>query len=415
MNAEPLQSPFRKFAFAKDADSSRGDVNLAVPMSWQFIGYFFLISIVVVLAFLVTATYARTETVEGSVVLDKGIAPIMPSRRGVVVALFAREGQQVRAGAPLAQIRAEEDMGTGGTAPQRIMEALRDQDQRLASQAELVVAAAEAERSRLTAEIKGLREEMVSLDSQIEDQERLVAVAESDYRDALAIAERGFLSRRELRDREAVFIARGQRLSELRRERASKAADRSEAERSILQVLALGQGQAASVQSSRAEIARQVAETEASQGYTLRSPIAGTVTAVVARLGQPAGQDIPVMTIVPLDGRPRIELYVPTSAAGFLALGQDVRVAVDAFPYQRFGTVSAKIVEISSTAVPKASTEGGPIPAYLVTAQMREPYVWAFGRRQPLLPGMTLKARIVTERRSLFELLFEPLFAVWRR
>jgi membrane fusion protein len=41
--------------------------------------------------------------------------------------------------------------------------------------------------------------------------------------------------------------------------------------------------------------------------------------------------------------------------------------------------------------------------------------VVAFGRYQPLQPGMTLTARIVTEKRSLLRWLFEPIYAVRNR
>jgi membrane fusion protein len=41
--------------------------------------------------------------------------------------------------------------------------------------------------------------------------------------------------------------------------------------------------------------------------------------------------------------------------------------------------------------------------------------VTAFGRSEPLVSGMTLSARIVTEKQSLLEWLFEPLYAVRRR
>jgi membrane fusion protein len=54
-------------------------------------------------------------------------------------------------------------------------------------------------------------------------------------------------------------------------------------------------------------------------------------------------------------------------------------------------------------------------PTYLVSVELQEPWVRAFGRRQPLLPGMTLTARIVTERQSLLEWLFQPVFAVRNR
>ena len=121
------------------------------------------------------------------------------------------------------------------------------------------------------------------------------------------------------------------------------------------------------------------------------------------------------MIVVPNDATPRAELYVPTNAAGFLAIGQEVRLAVDAFPYQRYGTVSAKISEISSVAIPRRGADGAAVPVYLVTAELTQPWVVAFGRKQPLLPGMALTARIVTEKQSLFRWLFEPLFAVGAR
>jgi membrane fusion protein len=41
--------------------------------------------------------------------------------------------------------------------------------------------------------------------------------------------------------------------------------------------------------------------------------------------------------------------------------------------------------------------------------------VAAFGRNEALIPGMTLSARIVTEKQSLLEWLFEPLYAVRQR
>jgi membrane fusion protein len=120
------------------------------------------------------------------------------------------------------------------------------------------------------------------------------------------------------------------------------------------------------------------------------------------------------MVIVPAGGRTRVELYVPTSAAGFLRSGQDVRLAVDAFPYEQFGTVDARITYIANAPVAR-QTVAGVIPTYLVNAELTEPFVRAFGRKQPLVAGMTLAARIITRRQTLLEWLFQPLFAVARR
>jgi len=408
-------SLFRKEALQHRADRLHGDVSLAVPIAWQLVGYLLLAALAIALIFLASASYSRVETVGGAIVLDRGVASIVPSRPGIVTDVLVRDGQRVRPGETLARIRSEEDMTGGGTTPQRILEALGEQDQRLSSQAELVRTAASAERGRLAAQISGLGEEIVSLDAQIGSQRRLVEVAENEFSATGRVAARGFISRRDLDSRETALLGRRQQLAQLEQARSAKRADLAEAQRMIPQSAASAEAQAAGVLSSRAELAQRLAQAQSSRGYSLTAPVAGVVTAVTGRVGQPAAQGQPLMVVMPTGARPRAELYVPTQAAGFLAIGQEVRLAVDAFPYQRFGTVPARIVEISSAAVPRATADGGMVPVYLVTAELGAPFVTAFGRRQPLLPGMMLSARIVTERQSLLRWLFQPLFAVGQR
>lgn len=411
----PTELLFRKEVLERRADRLHGDVNLAVPVSWQLIGFALLAALFAAVLFLSFASYARVENVSGVIVLDRGIASIIPTRAGIVTALDAREGKQVKAGARLAEIRSEEAMTGGGTGPRRVMEALEQQDATLAGQSAMMMTAARAERARLAEQISGLTQEITSVDDQLVSQRRLVEVAENEFSSITGVAERGFISQRDLRAREEALLARRQQLSQLEQSRGAKTSQLAEARRGIAQAGASAQAQAAGVASSRAEVAQRRADVEAVRGYTLTSPITGTVTAVTARIGQPVSQQGALMIVVPNDAYPRAELYVPTNAAGFLAVGQEVRLAVDAFPYQRYGTVTAKISEISSVAIPRARPDGSTIPVYLLTAELTQSWVLAFGRKQPLLPGMALNARIVTEKQSLFQWLFEPLFAVGGR
>ncbi len=414
MNA-PDNTLFRKEVIEHKTDRLHGDVNVAVPVSWQLIGYGLLVSVFSAFIFLASASYSRVEVVGGSIVLDRGVAPILPSRSGIVTAVIAREGMSVRTGDELIRIRSEEDLTRGNTAPQRVLDALQEQDRRLESQGSLTISAADAERLRLAAEIRGVDDELASLNSQIAAQRRLVEVAANEFRDMGSVAGKGFISRRDLEARETALIARRQQLAQLEQARSAKQADRTDAQRAIAQARAVAEAQVAALQSNRAELAGRAAEVESSQGYRITSPLAGVVTAVTARIGQHAGRQQPLMVVMPRGARPQAELYVPSSAAGFLDVGQEVRLSVDAFPYQRFGTVQARISEISSTAIPKAMPEGGTAPVYLVTAELSRPWVLAFGKKQPLLPGMTLSARIITKKQSLLEWLFQPLFAVSRR
>jgi membrane fusion protein len=405
---------FRPEVLAARRDRLHGDISLAVPLSWQLIGYLLFGALTIALGFLALATYSRVETISGAIVVDKGIAAIVPTRPGVIADLAVREGQHVHAGDLLARVRSEEDLANGATAPQRILDSLDQQDRQLGNQADLVLNAAAADQARLEATVRGSRDEIRTIEQQMTAQQQLVALAANDLDQAESIAAKGFISRRDIDDRKATLLARRQQLSQLEQAKAAKLTTISDAQRSIAQSKASSQAQAVSVQSQRTQLQQQMAQYDAAQGYALTSPVSGTVTALTARLGQPAAQGEQLMVVLPDGGRTRVELYVPTSAAGFLKKGQEVRVAVDAFPYETFGTVQARITDISSTVVQKQGPNG-PVPVYLVTAEFGRTRIQAFGKAQPLQPGMTLTARIVTRKQSLFEWLFEPLFAVGRR
>jgi membrane fusion protein len=77
--------------------------------------------------------------------------------------------------------------------------------------------------------------------------------------------------------------------------------------------------------------------------------------------------------------------------------------------------VRARVLTVSASAITRQGPNGTALPVYPVVVELLQTNVEAFGQRQPLVSGMTLSARIVTERQTLIEWLFEPLFAVRRR
>lgn len=384
-------------------------------MSWQIIGYALFASLAAAAIFLAFASYARVEVVRGTIVLDRGTAAVKPSRSGVVRALHVSDNQLVEAGTALAHVQAEEMLEAGSSAPGRILKSLNEQEAGLASQSRQTLTAGAAEEARFGAQIAGLTQELGSLERQIQVQRDLVASAVKELEVIQEVAQKGYISRRDVILREETVLARRQQLAQLEQSRASRAAVLADARRAIAQVRAQVGAQAAGLLSTRAELDQRRAEAEAGEGYVLTAPIRGRVTALTARPGQAVATGDQLMIIVPTDAAVRAELHVPTQAAGFLEPRQEVRLAIDAFPYQRFGTVTARIEQISATTVAREDATGRMVPVYLVTAVLAEPWISAFGERQPLTPGMMLTARIVTDRQSLLEWLFQPLFAVRNR
>jgi membrane fusion protein len=118
------------------------------------------------------------------------------------------------------------------------------------------------------------------------------------------------------------------------------------------------------------------------------------------------------LEIVP-DGSPlQAELLIPTRAAGFVRIGEQVRFQYDAFPYQNFGAYTGWISELSHTVLTKSDT-AGPIapeePVYKAVAVLDRPDVDANGKKMPLQAGMLLKAEVILDRRSLASWILDPL------
>lgn len=110
------------------------------------------------------------------------------------------------------------------------------------------------------------------------------------------------------------------------------------------------------------------------------------------------------------------ELYLPDRLLESSAVGSEVLLRYDAFPYQHYGQYRGRIVRIADSPLP-ASHAGGPAgdgPLYLAVVALNDQNVHSDGGRiHALRPGQRLQADIVLEKRRLYEWILEPL-ARWR-
>lgn len=392
-----------------------GDVLITMPVSWQVIGYFLFVNTVFAMTYLSLANYSHTVTVAGELVPSAGISVIIPTRTGVVESVPVHDGQEVAAGTELVLIRAEEDSVSGIPAAARVESAIAWQDASLSAQIEATLSSTQAQLGQLATQHFGLKSEIGHLQSQVGLQRNLVASAQKDLDRARSIADRGFISGRDLQIREDALLSRQQGLSQLTQALAAKQSALEEGERSAGQIAAQSRAQRASLAASRAQVAQQAATAAGSRSYVLRAPVIGRLTALSARVGQTVNEQSVLMMIVPVGSTLQAQLAVPSSAIGFVRAGQEVRLAIDAFPYQRFGTVAGKVLTIATSSVSVRSPSGATASVYPMTVRLDRTTISAYGRNESLVSGMTVTARIVTQKQSLLEWLFEPLFAVQRR
>lgn len=404
---------FRKEVTTAQSQRLTGDVSLAVPLGWHVVGLLLLAIVLIALLFLATARYSRVETVSGEIVADVGVATIVSSRPGVLVGLAVRDGDEVQAGTALGTVQAESEAPDGLSAGARMAEAIERRRMSVAERLDATASEAAAQRVQIDAQRRGLLAEIDQLSQQITVQQRLIATAEADLARLRTLGSSGYVSPRDLQQREDVVLSRQQSLSQLNQSLLAKRTSLRELDLVEARLSASTRAARANLAALKAESDEQAAIVAGMRGYTLRAPVTGRVTALTARLGQTVATDRALMLIVPSGARPIAELRVPSSAIGFLRSGQQVRLAVDAFPYQSFGTLGGKVQTVARA--PIVTAEGPRGSYYPVTVILDRDSIEAYGRAEPLVFGMTLSARIVVERRSLLGWLFEPLLAVRRR
>ncbi|SQA60873.1 Colicin V secretion protein CvaA [Yokenella regensburgei] len=179
-------------------------------------------------------------------------------------------------------------------------------------------------------------------------------------------------------------------------------------------------------ESRRAELDRQLQgirqqqdELAGQENFTLTAPVSGTVAAVLVRQGQSVRASEPVMTVVPDNASLQIELYATSQNAGFIQPGQRVALRFAAFPYQKFGVQYGTIREISRTTLtPSDLLSVSPVTwkenegHYRVIVEPENAFILAYGKKEPLRPGMTLEGDVSLDTRHLWEWLTEPLWSL---
>ena len=135
----------------------------------------------------------------------------------------------------------------------------------------------------------------------------------------------------------------------------------------------------------------------------LRAPVDGVVTFGDWKVGDVLEPGKPVFEIAAQKGY-RFEVLVPSDDVGKLRVGLPVRIKLDPFDYQKYGTVTGTVGYISpdSTLVKENR-----VPVYTVKVEVKGEDVGRGEYRGRIKLGMTGQAEIVTGQESLFSLLIK--------
>jgi len=406
---------FRREAVRHATRRLEGEVLLATPLSIKTLGLFLAVVIFAVVAFLFQASYARKATITGILVPDQGMIRATNQATGSLQSVMVKEGDIVAAGDRIAvlSLAVETSRGSVGDAVTR----------GLSSEATAARAKAESNLARLQVELEQSKNRLVKtlaeqdqIKTQISLQEQRVALADADLTRGLQVAEKGFMTRKDVDARRSTLLLAQQELANHRRLLSTSERDVADINARLASIPLEMSAARAEAEGAAATLQQRTVESEARRLQFVTAPISGRIAALPVTTGQTITAGATVAVIIPEGGQLEAELLAPSRSIGFVRAGQEVKISLQAFPYQRFGTVAGRIRLVSTTVIAPSEVviQGLNIqePTFRIRVALSRDSVQAYGETYPLQPGMLVSADIVFDRRNLVQWLFDPIYAV---
>jgi membrane fusion protein len=339
---------------------------------------------------------------------------------GTVIDLRVREGQAVAAGDELMAVSAEVATELGGTR-EMVGRQLKFQRSRLETDLE--------SRSQLSDEAhRGLRVQAAALNDQLAQialqkahRTRQAELAERQLDKLQSMRAQGYASNSQVEQQEGVLLDTRSRLQDLARQRLDVTQQLDQVRQQLRELPLNTRNQRNDIERKLAELDQSIAENEARRAVILRAPQPSIVAALLAKPGQIVNAGQSVVSLLPQGALLEAQLMVPSRAIGFIRHGARVVLRYEAYPFQKFGQQFGRVTEVSRTALSPqevANLTGRTNvqeQLYRVIVTLDRQDIDAYGKREPLRPGMALEADVLIDKRRLIEWVLEPLYALGRR
>ncbi|NHZ67054.1 HlyD family secretion protein [Massilia genomosp. 1] len=384
---------------------------------------FLMIVMVVIVTFLLTARYARKETVSGQITPSAGSFKIVSQLNGIAERVLVSEGQHVKVGQELIAISANPVLESGDTlvASLKSIQAIQRRAQEMNANARAQQLAMQIE--EFTARRDGLSVDLArqGISRKILEERRLLQAKNVSANQKLLDA--GMLSAAASRQHDDAYLAVQHEIAQAERETELQRSQLAQVSAQIGRLHAEANLARSEATNLKAQLDEREVSLEAQHTGRLISPIDGIVTALQPRPGTSVtpGQTLAVIipaTAAASDSQLEVELWAPSRSVGFVHPGAKVRIMYDAFPYQTFGMGQGVVREVSGTPllpgelpVPGAGNE----QLFRIRVSLSQPTIAAYGRDWRLVSGMRLSADLILEEQTLFEWLLEPLRAMKKR
>jgi HlyD family secretion protein len=142
----------------------------------------------------------------------------------------------------------------------------------------------------------------------------------------------------------------------------------------------------------------------------LRAPVDGVILEVAQRsTGSVLREAETLITMVPDNSNLYVEANIPARDIGYVKVGQLVRIKLEAYPFQRYGTIDGTLVVVSPDSLPLKEKEDNSQMIYRTQVRLDDDASKLAGRAINLRPGLVASAEIKAGKRSIAAYILSPV------
>lgn len=412
----PQSRLFRKEVLNNNRNYLHGDIILLPKLSHTLLTSAIFIWCSVFAFWLVNSSFERKATVLGWIKPTQGIVKIYPQKVGVISQIFIKNGDPISEGQSLFIINNEANLTNGSQVEESLLNEFYAQELLIKAQIERANQIFDMRIANNKHQIASAKKNLTLLQKQIANTEARYDKQQKQVERLFGLNQQGYVSENDLN------TADGEKLllkSEIERLSIDVLNERNQMSQMISNSKLLPvewSNEIDKLKEKLSYIAQEIVKLESERSYIVKATKPGIATNLQAFEGQHVSLSMPLLTILPKYSDLQAQLLIPVSASGFIEQGQDINIRYDAFPYQKFGTYSGRIIEVSDSVLLPGELVS-PVskitePVYSVSASITSPYVRAFGKDIALKSGMTFSTDISLESRTFLEWFLAPIYSL---
>lgn len=415
--ATPL---FRSQVVEARRDQWLGEAQLVHPLPIRIVTMVCATLVVAFVVFAIFGTYTRRVHAEGILAPNSGLITVATPNAGRIGATGVHEGDKVEKGQLLFTVDVDA-VSSNGPTQKRVIAQLRAQKASIERQRTVRASVAVIEKQSLQDQLKNNIAQGDQLKTQSALQGRLTQSLK-DRADQLQKALTSGIARAsDFQNQNYLYIQANAQLASFQQNMLQLEGKIADLKAQIAEFDDKLARELAEMDRTAAQLEQQTAESEAKHAIEVRAPEKGILTSIRVHAGQQVAAGGTLLTLLPSIGRLQANLFVDSSAIGFVEKDEPVMLRYAAFPFQRFGLYRGAVSEVTRAPVEAADQPFKPDgkakndeSLYRIIVKPDLDHVMTYGEPRQLEAGMRVEADIALEKRPLYRWLLDPVYHLKR-